>query len=280
MTENQLPVNPAQPRSVPARWVLPLWPIQPPLGISDSDWLNIQRLAHLYVCSSIPVECHQQWGPFVLGTFAASQPRNIPRVQDRLSALLTMLTTSGATLDENVEVVVSEERRRRFLMSEHVTRLDSGSRQHVSRALTAMAEAVIGNPRSCSIQSRKKPDRLIPRIQAATQSDNIKIRQSALQVLKWITDPNPSKKIPRNDAVRLCRWMTTHSERVLFEDLRAERLVELSIQPIPGFLILQEKPNDRGFANALINRNPTLDSRHVRLGIERTNEITTSSESS
>lgn len=264
---------------VPARWVLPIWPVQAPPGLDEDLWSEIQRRANSYICSAVPQEAQAPWRQFALAAFAASQPRNTQRVPDRLGAIHVLLYSSGASLNERVDQVLSQERVQLLLMSEHVTRLTASSRQHTSRALTAIHKALLGNPRSCPPRLREHPPHLIDSIRALAAKSS-RIQPSAQRVLQWLENDNPTAQIPRIEAKRLCRYLTSQGTRTTFDNLKSTRLVELALRPIPAVHLLRAKPNFKGFAQALDERNPTFDLRQIRLRTEQGCELGTSSEAS
>lgn len=267
------------PSVIPARWVLPIWPVQAPPGVNEGLWSEIQRRAHAYVCASIPGEAQAPWRQFALAAFAASQPRNTQRVPDRLGAIHVLLYSSGASLNERVDQVLSKQRLQLLLMSEHVTRLTPSSRQHTSRALTAMHKALLGEPRSCPPRLLDHPPHLIDSIRAlAARSSSI--QPSAQRVLRWLENDNPTARIPRIEAKRLCRYLASQGTRTTFDNLKCARLVELALRPIPAVHLLRGKPGLKGFAQALSERNPTFDLRRLRLRTEQGSELKTSSEAS
>lgn len=279
MSENDCIAQWAQPSHVPVRWVLALWPVQAPPGLDDDLWQEIQRRAHAYECASIPREDQAQWRQFALAAFAASQPRNTQRVADRLGAIHVFLYSSGATLDESVDRVLSTERLQLHLMSDHVTRLTRSSRQHVSRALTAMHRALLWRPRSCAPHVQVQPPQLVDSVRALAAKPS-SIQSSARRVLKWLENPNPTARVPRLEAIRVCRFLSSQGSRTTFQNFKCARLVELALQPIPAVNLLQGKPNLNGFAQALSERNPVFDLRQIRLRTDQYNEFETSSEAS
>lgn len=267
------------PGAVPARWILPIWPATTPRGVNPEFWRLIQRRSAGYKPVGVPEDQVRTWSTFCLSVFAASQPRNITRVGDRMGALHRFLLASEARLDESVEEILSPERISRFLMSEHVTRLKPGGRQHVSRALTAATAALLGNPRSCPGPRSHPEVTALARIQELAVNPG-RAQESARRVFAWLTNPNPSARIPRKHATRVSRALGSSGERVTQTVLQVVRLAILSCQPVTGFSLLKGNPVLVGFPYALAAQATSFDPRDARLDRATATEQSTSPEAS
>ena len=263
-------------RGIPVRWVLPLWSRQAPSRLDEELWAQIQQRASNYSSEFVPTNVVLHWRSFALAAFAASPPRNVQRVADRMGAFLQFLHATEALRGEYVETILDSVRIKRFLMSEHVTRLSPGSRQHVARALNAMVAGLMGPPRTCSTNSTIGVCVLADRIEALANVQGT-VGTSARRVRRWLDSDDPRALIPRTDATRVNRYLGSEGMRTTYADLQAQRLALLASKPIPGFLILQGKPNTSGFPSALASRENTFEIRQTRLMIGTPLDPSTSS---
>lgn len=277
MTNRTRTCEPSVPNTIPARWILPIWPASTPPGVDRELWRKIQRRAAGYKPAGVPADQVRAWSAFCLAVFAASQPRNTPRVGDRLGALHHFLFASEARLEESVGEIFAPERISRFLMSSHVTRKSPSSRQHVARALNAATAALLGSPKACPGTKSHPAARALARIQDLSATPG-SAQKSARRVLAWLRSEDPTEPIPRRDATRVSRTLGRSGERVTQSVMQVVRLAILACRPVSGMVLLKGNSQLSGFPAAMASQSASFDPRDARLHIAAARELPTSQE--
>ncbi len=223
--------------------IRPLWQETPPQGVDGMRWVEIRRAAVKYrPRARLDFEEWMVWREFALAALAASQPRRMNSVGNRLGSFAHHIAFNRPDFTATtVGDVFSDRALRVTLLRSQALGLSASGCAHVKRNISAMRRGLLGDPlKFIHIANQPSSDvcalEIVKWISAHGRERE---RVMCEDIYRWFHHENIHEPFPKNIAVSLSVWCVENGFTYpLVQRLRAEHASKWARENIPPIVVL------------------------------------------